>query len=95
MLKDIVEVEPLDGYKLRLRFEDSVEGVIDLSKTIEFRGIFAPLADVAYFNQVSVNPELGTITWPNEADLDADVLYALVRGEPIPSYAPSPNAVER
>lgn len=41
MLKDIVEARPAGGYKLYLRFEDGVEGEIDLSKLIEFKGIFA------------------------------------------------------
>jgi hypothetical protein len=36
------------------------------------------------FAAVRVDPELGTICWPNGADLDPDVLYALVRGEPAP-----------
>ncbi|MFN9174661.1 MAG: DUF2442 domain-containing protein [Synechocystis sp.] len=31
-----------------------------------------------YFAQVKVNPELGTIQWPNGADLDPDVLYDLI-----------------
>jgi len=33
-----------------------------------------------------VNPELGIVCWPNDADLDSDVLYAKVTGQPIPQY---------
>jgi hypothetical protein len=33
---------------------------------------------------VDVNPEWGTIFWPNGADLDPDVLYSMVTGEAIP-----------
>jgi hypothetical protein len=86
MLKDVIEVRPLDGYRLHLRFEDGVEGIIDLAEIIQFTGVFAPLKDRDYFVQVRVNPDAGTICWPDEADLDPDVLYALVTGEPIPSF---------
>jgi Protein of unknown function (DUF2442) len=34
-----------------------------------------PLQDPAYFRQVSVDPELGTVVWPNGYDLDPDVLH--------------------
>ncbi len=91
MLKDIIAVQPLDGYKLSLRFEDGVEGTVDLAKTIRFEGVFAPLQERGYFVQVRVNPELGTIVWPNDADLDPDVLYALVSGEPLPLIEPAPE----
>jgi hypothetical protein len=84
MLKDVVEVEPLGGYRLRLRFEDGAEGEVDLSTVLPFEGVFAPLRDPTVFAAVRVNPELGTICWPSGADLDPDVLYALVRGEPAP-----------
>lgn len=84
MLKDIVEVKPLDSYRLYVRFEDGTEGEVDISGLINFTGVFAPLKDRTYFEQVQVNPELGTVCWPNEADLDPDVLYSLITGEPLP-----------
>jgi len=84
MLKDIIEVKPLNNYWLYLRFEDGVEGKVNIGELIEFRGVFASLHNPAYFAQVRVNPELGTIYWPNEADLDPDVLYSILSGEPLP-----------
>lgn len=75
MLKDIVSANPLHGLRLHIRFEDGVEGVVDLSSLVRFQGVFAPLKDPAWFSQVKVNPELGTVCWPNRADLDPDVLY--------------------
>ncbi len=86
MLKDIVEVHPLDGYRLRLRFEDGVAGEVDLEKMIQFEGVFAPLKDRAMFVQVRVNSDVGTIVWPNGADLDPLVLYSQVTGAPIPRF---------
>ena len=77
MLKDIVAVKPLAEYQLWLRFENGIEGVVDISQLIPFSGIFAPLQDLAYFAQVQIHPELGTIVWQNGADLDPDVLYAV------------------
>jgi hypothetical protein len=75
MLKDIVTANPLGGYRLQIRFEDGVEGVVDLRSILRFQGIFAPLRDPDYFAQVRVDPELGSVTWPNGADVDPDVLY--------------------
>ena len=75
MLKDIVSANPLGEYRLHLCFEDGVEGVVDLGSTLSFRGVFAPLQEPGYFAQVRVDPDLGTVTWPNGADMDPDVLY--------------------
>ena len=83
MLKDISSVQPLENYQLHLKFEDNQEGVVDISQLIEFTGIFAPLQDLAYFKQVKLNPEWGTIYWENGADLDPDVLYSIVTNQPI------------
>ncbi len=69
MLFDVIEVKPLTAYNLYLRFEDGTSGEIDISKVIEFQGIFAKLADRNYFSTVKVNPDLGTICWENGADI--------------------------
>jgi hypothetical protein len=86
MLKDIVEATALEGYHVRLRFEDGVVGELDLATILRFEGVFAPLKDLNRFRELSVHPELGTIFWPNGADLDPAVLYARVTGRPIPTY---------
>jgi hypothetical protein len=86
MLKDIVEVRPFDGYRLFLRFEDGAEGEVDIAKMVRFEGVFAPLNDRTEFLKVCANCDTGTICWPNGADLDPDVLYSCITGEPIPKF---------
>ena len=86
MLKDIIAVKPLEHYRLKLRFEDGAEGVIDVQQLVSFSGIFAPLSNPAEFASVQVHPELGTICWPCGADLDPDVLYSRITGQPLPNY---------
>ena len=86
MMKDIVEVRALDGYRLYLRFEDGVAGETDLAAWVRFDGVFESLRDPAHFAAVSINRELGTICWPSGADLDPDVLYARIAGQALPSF---------
>ena len=84
MLQDIVEAFPLDGFRLKLRFEDGVTGIVDIDQCVTFTGVFAPLLERAQFEAVNVNAELGTVCWPCGADLDPDVLYAKITGAPLP-----------
>ncbi len=71
----IRSVSVLEGFHVRLAFSDGVEKVVDLAPLL--RGpIFEPLpADPELFRSVRVDQELGTIVWPNGADVDPDVLY--------------------
>lgn len=86
MLRDVVSVEPLADYRLRVRFDDGVEGVVDVAELVAFTGVFEPLRSVEFFAQASVDPDLKTVRWPNHADLDSDVLYAKLTGVPIPDF---------
>ena len=83
MLMDVVKVEVRGNYRLSLRFQDGTEGDVDLGPELRFEGVFAPLRDPEYFARVCVNPDLGTICWPNGADWDPLVLYSLLTKQPI------------
>lgn len=87
MLIDIVRVTPLANYELELLFEDGTNGIVNMAEIVEFTGVFAPLKNKTYFDQVRVNPDIGTICWPNKADMDPDVLYSFITGEPLPDFS--------
>jgi hypothetical protein len=66
-------VEPLDGFKVRLEFEDGKRKVIDLEPFL-WGSIFEPMRkNQSTFRSVQVVG--GTIAWDNGADIDPDVLY--------------------
>jgi Protein of unknown function (DUF2442) len=83
-LIDVVGVRHLQGHQLELKFADGLCAEVDMDKVIKrYSGVFLPLKDDAYFAQVRVDPELGTIAWPNGADVCPDVLYSYASGQPI------------
>jgi hypothetical protein len=70
----ITSVEVLGHYRLRLGFSDG--SVRDVDLTGELHGpVFEPLSAPDFFAQVQVDDELGTVVWPNGADLDPLVLH--------------------
>src|SRR5437870_2799135 len=75
MLVRVTEVNVLDGYRLRLAFSDGAVGEIDLAEEL-WGEVFEPLREEALFRQARVDPELGTVVWPNGADLDPESLRA-------------------
>jgi Protein of unknown function (DUF2442) len=71
----IRSVEPLEGFALRLGFDDGTTREIDLEDEL-WGPVFEPLRrDPELFRQMRVDEELGTIVWPNGADMDPDVLH--------------------
>jgi hypothetical protein len=74
MLIDVIEAKYVRDFIVWLKFEDGSEGEIDLSNEL-YGPVFEPLKDINFFRQVSVNPELGTIVWPNGADLAPEFLH--------------------
>ena len=75
MVHEIVQVTHTGGWSLRLRFANGEVRRVDIREFVTLDGVFEPLRDEAYFAQVRVEPDLGTIVWPNGADLCPDVLF--------------------
>ncbi len=70
----IISADVLEHYKLRLGFSDGSSRDVDLVGKLH-GPVFEPLADHGYFAQVRVDEQLGTVVWPNGADLDPLVLH--------------------
>jgi hypothetical protein len=69
----VTRVEVLQDYVVRLEFDDGFVRVVDLGP--ELRGpVFEPLRDPDVFRKVAVDREIGTIVWPNGADLAPEFL---------------------
>lgn len=65
----------LPGYRLAITCNDGRQGVVDLSGVCTSRdcGMYEPLKEPSYFAQAQL--DLGTVTWPNGADLDPAWLH--------------------
>ena len=75
----VTHVEPREAFKVWLRFDEHVEGEVDLSD-LAGQGVCSAWADRAFFESVSLGPDRG-ITWPGELDLCADSLYFDLTGK--------------
>ena len=73
-LVDVTGVEVIGDHRLRLTFEDGIVGDVAFDRS-EWQGVAEPLADQSFFAQVRVEPELGTVTWPNGYDMAPEPLY--------------------
>jgi hypothetical protein len=81
---DIRGVEHLGGFRLRLTFADGLVTVIDLAERLagDVGPVFEPLRDPTFFAEARVDLELGTVVWPNGADLAPDALHERAIGVP-------------
>jgi len=75
----IVEVKALQGYRLWLRYEDGVEGEVDLSD-LAGRGVFAAWNEREFFESVRID-ESGAPAWGDSLDLCPDALYLRLTGK--------------
>ena len=89
MFPRVKQVRQLEEYRLELSFTDGTKGELDFKARVLGRGgVFRPLEDIDCFTRVKVDPEAGTIVWPNGVDFCPDVLYSLVTGKPIRTLEP-------
>lgn len=75
----IETVQPLAGYRLKVRFNDGLEGIYSVEP--ERRGgVFLKLLDPKTFNAVTINPDFGCVEWPGGVDLCPDTMHHQMRG---------------
>ena len=74
-LVGVRDFRALDGLRVRVVFTDGSERFLDLDQYL--RGpLFEPIRrSRTLFASVYVDPDSETLTWPNGADIDPDVLY--------------------
>jgi hypothetical protein len=70
----ITSFRAVGPFTLAVSFTDGTEQRIDFRPVL--RGaLFGPLQDPAVFDRVVLDPEAGTLVWPNGADFDPATLH--------------------
>ena len=72
MNPDVIDVQPLDGYILRLIFEGGEVRDFDVKPYLDL-GIFQALRAESYFREAYV--EFGSVEWPRGQGLSYNTLY--------------------
>ena len=70
----VTTVEVLQGYRLRLTFDDGAVTEADFADDL-FGPLAEPLRDPDYFARVAVDPQSRTVVWPNGYDPAPEVLH--------------------
>ncbi len=75
----LTSAEALPGFRLRVRFNDGTEGMVELKGLVHSSaaGVFAALRDESVFRQARV--VLGAITWPGGLDLAPDAMHRAIK----------------
>jgi hypothetical protein len=82
----VVGAAVVGDHVLRLLFSDGMVGDVDFSAE-RWTGVLAPLSDSAYFAAVTVDPEAGTVVWPDGIDLAPEPLYEQAKAHPLVAAA--------
>lgn len=72
---DVTHVAVIRERVVKLRFSDGTERQVDLAPFLWGPAFEEAARDESLFQAVRVDPETGTLSWPNGADLDPDVLH--------------------
>ena len=75
----ILKAQPLPDFRVRLRFADGIEGVVDLSH-LAGNGVFAIWSDADAFDSVSIGSGR-YLQWGDDVELCADALYIELTGK--------------
>ncbi len=72
----VTEATYVNEYKIKVRFENNEVKLVDLGPHLD-GPVFEPLKELSYFKTFKVNPDVDTVTWPNDADFSPEFLYEI------------------
>jgi hypothetical protein len=78
MISKPIEVKALENYYLWIRFEDGVEGTLDLSSLIA-KEIFNILRNPIIFATVYIDTYSHAVAWNSELEICPDTIYLKLR----------------
>lgn len=70
----VVTAEAIEPFRLRLVFDEGLQKVVDVGDLLH-GPVFEQLRDRQRFAEVTVDPVIGTVVWPNGADISPEFLY--------------------
>ena len=74
MFTEVIKAEYIDGYRIKLWFNNNVTKVVDLKSSL--KGIvFEPLKDLDFFKRFAA--KFNTVEWENGADFAPEFLLSL------------------
>ena len=73
-LYHVTKAEPAGEYRLRVRFDDGLERIINFEPVL-WGELYGPLRDPQIFRTVRMEPEFRTLVWENGADFDPAILH--------------------
>lgn len=71
---EVVKAEYIDGYRLRLFFNNGEVRLVDLERSLVGE-VFAPLRNIDYFKRFCIR--FNTVEWDNGADFAPEYLYEI------------------
>lgn len=74
MFLEVIKAEYIDGYRLRLFFNNGEVRIADLLPSLKGE-VFEPLHDIETFKRFAI--QFNTVVWENEADFAPEYLYEI------------------
>ena len=91
-LHQVVSASPLDDRRIRVVFENGVEGTFDCAPYMAEK-YWRRLAEPSFFRLVRV--ECGTLAWPGDIDIDPEEIWEDSAKSIPPTPGPAADAVLR
>ena len=86
-MRKITDVAVLEGYHLKLTFDDGKNGTVDVSPLVG-KGVFSCWQDREVFERVQIGTS-GELLWGDQVDLCPDALYLKMTGVRVEDLFPA------